>query len=701
MAGLLPGLVKDLKRLVRTIPVGDSFTLGWFSGVGQFRFPIKGFKVSRDPEDEKVLDNLLDSVMQPLGLTCFSEVLQSAIGVVEDLAVFGYPRLNFCFFTDGYPCPETAKELSLIADHTKALGKVTTTSLVVGCGQYYNKGLLASMATNLCASLVHLDGLESLSSVTDQFVNQSSSGGVKVAVRPPVMLNAQSIGYVITDDQVVLLPQENGELLVPVPDTGDSRPEVAEFFLITDSGLVPDLPPTKGSEQALYAAAFVLVQQARLDQALGILSTLGDVALVEKVANSYTLDEIGLLEEAILSAVFDPELRFKSGKRPDCLPPEDAFCVLDLVKILAADSNAVFLPCHPWFKYKRIGAASQGQHEGAVFTPDPKSEARFHHLVWHSSRLNLSVRSLITGSVSLPDMRKALGTDSYPTFKHRVYTLVKDGYLNVSKLPVRLSEETFVHLHARGILEPRVDQNGSVMHSEVLPYDEDFVYLLNMGSLPVINRRISGGYKSASELGKLTLEELKLKSIVKMGKFLTGKDSVQPGVTSGIYLTPTQQEYLVKNFITSAGYTPKTTNAPTTDYYLATEFEIGVKGLSALPSANSIEKKVKAGTRLSFADQFTIKSVTDAFPGVEPLLHKRLGSVAGQVDLKESACWGQLMINSAKDRLTEVTARLQEAKFSIVLGKRWFEEFRSYEDCVLGVEGHQLSFELTKAPVHF
>lgn len=701
MSGVLSSLLKDLKRLVRKIPEGDSFTLGWFSGFGQFRFPIKGFRVTRNKRDEEVLDNLLDGLATTVGLTCFSEILQSSIEVIEDLKVFGHSKLNFCFFTDGYPCPETSDEIAKIGDYTKLLGEVTTSSLVIGCGPYYNKSLLAKMATNLGASLVHLGNLEDLSGTTDRFLSQRDGGGKKVDVTDET-LDEDSICFSVIGDQVVLLPHEGKRLMVPEGSsyiayyslTKAPRPcRGASAFIGISPPQDPDLP--------YYAAALVLTQKARLDRALEVLSKLGDVALVEEIANAYTLDEIGALEKKLLAAVTSPSERFRKGQKPDCLPPEDAFCVLDLVKMLTADEQAVFLPCHPWFNYSRIGVASKDVHEGAKFVADPTSEARFSHLVWHSTRLNLSVRSLIKGHVSLPDMESVLGVSKYPTFKHRVYTLVKDGHLNLKALPVRLSRENFTNLLARGILGSFVDQEGEIFHhSDLLPYNEKYVYELRLDSLPVINRKISKAYESATEIGRLVLEEMELKSVVKMGKFLAGKEEAQPGVQSGVYLTAEQSAYLVRNHITSSGYSPKTEDVKPTDYYLATEFEIKVKGLSTLPSINSIAKKLASGSKLSSADKFVLRSVKSRYPESD-CIAEIVGKESQGLESYWSVALGQDMVKATESKLKDCTAKLQEAKFSVILGKRWFKEFDSFEDCVLDVNGYTLTFSLRAVKVDF
>ena len=46
MTGLLPELTAQLIQLSKKLPKGDTLTLGWFSGEGDFNWIFKGFKIS-------------------------------------------------------------------------------------------------------------------------------------------------------------------------------------------------------------------------------------------------------------------------------------------------------------------------------------------------------------------------------------------------------------------------------------------------------------------------------------------------------------------------------------------------------------------------------------------------------------------------------------------------------------------------------
>jgi hypothetical protein len=103
MYNLLSGLADDMIARSRTIPPGDTISLGWFSSDGgEFKFILKGFRVTED-RDYKAVEDAINNNKTTIGWTCFSEILLDTENVINDLAVIS-PNFALCFFTDGYPC---------------------------------------------------------------------------------------------------------------------------------------------------------------------------------------------------------------------------------------------------------------------------------------------------------------------------------------------------------------------------------------------------------------------------------------------------------------------------------------------------------------------------------------------------------------------------------------------------------------------
>ena len=138
MYSLLSGLVRDLKDLSRSLKVGDTLTLGWFSSERDFNFMIKGFKITGD-SDYALLDKLLDQNSRTLGTTCFSDILADTKQVVQDLKIFS-STFALSFFTDGYPVVSNYnREVEAIFSAIKNLQGDISSALLVGYGYYYNK----------------------------------------------------------------------------------------------------------------------------------------------------------------------------------------------------------------------------------------------------------------------------------------------------------------------------------------------------------------------------------------------------------------------------------------------------------------------------------------------------------------------------------------------------------------------------------
>lgn len=115
MSGLLPKLIDDICQVLRSTPAGDYISFGWFSSQGEFRFPVKGFKINTDA-DRKALNDMLQQFKFTLGLTCFSEILTDADTVREEVeAITQVTSHSLWFFTDGCPVVRNySQELSAI-----------------------------------------------------------------------------------------------------------------------------------------------------------------------------------------------------------------------------------------------------------------------------------------------------------------------------------------------------------------------------------------------------------------------------------------------------------------------------------------------------------------------------------------------------------------------------------------------------------
>jgi hypothetical protein len=209
-----------------------------------------------------------------------------------------------------------------------------------------------------------------------------------------------------------------------------------------------------GNEASAYGAALALVVMGEIDEALKVMSDLGDVAVVNQINNALTNAEMKKAEDLMRAAILDEKSRFTAGKKPGCLPADDAFDLMDLIEVLQSDDSCRFYPYDAKFVYKRTGRRSVVDPKYPRFQPDKSTGVPLSHVTGHSSELNLSVGLNIRGTIKLPETvifedgtkleRKAVGLpEEYPTSIFRNYSLVSNALPVVTHLPIYCSYETY------------------------------------------------------------------------------------------------------------------------------------------------------------------------------------------------------------------------------------------------------------------
>lgn len=665
MYGNLSGLCEDLKKRFRTLTSEDTLTLGWFSGEGDFNFVLKGFRITSDA-DRKKLDQVVDANSTTLGTTCFSEILADTDKVVKDLSAFNN-SFALTFLTDGYPVVSNyTKEVNAIVKAIETISGKISSSLFVGYGDYYNKELMASMAGKLGGSLIHSGDLAKFSFAYDEFI-QSSRGADRVVVDVPVDDILGGVVFTVDDSAVIAYELTDGKAYVR---NADGKPSI---YVLSTKAPVKVTANAVGFDKAMYAAALTMIQRSKVDVALDVLSTIGDVGLVNKASSAFTNEEFGRAEQAIVDAIKYPRQRFKEGQKVGCIPDKKAFCALDAIEQLMSDEEAEFQPFHDEFTYKKIGRASVTKDGYPEFKPDRESRVPLTGLVWNSTRLNLSIRALIKGTIQLKDGYKKFGLPKeYETSVYRTYTLVRDGVLNVQKLPVSMSKKTYNLFVEQGIVDKETRHYAGR------------VYVVHFDRIPIMNRAIAENYTSAKKLVALAAEELKLEAYQKV--LNTKLAELEPekkiqGVSDEV------AAFLKENGVTPSGFNPPVEKAEATDFYMAKEFEIKASGFSSLPKVAEVEQKIKDKKKLAGAAELLANAI------------KEMKSVKTASSVKSE-------LANVRSQLVSVRSELQKAKFAVVLGNKWFEEFSSRAGCELayndkagsGLE-YNFKFELSEKKI--
>jgi hypothetical protein len=255
--------------------------------------------------------------------------------------------------------------------------------------------------------------------------------------------------------------------------------------------------------------------------------------------------------------------------------------------------------------------------------------------------------------------------------------VIKDGFLNVQKLPVSLSEESFKVLKKEGVLPASAW------------YTEGAVYTLDLTTIPVINRAIANGRTKATDLCKKAYRELELQAMIKALNYL--HDQLDPEGTSKLgkgALTADQELYLESQGVGRNGFSPPVEKLPATDFYMAKEFEIKMKGLSSLPSVKEVLEKSAKGGKLT-PSALLVKSGLDH---ADQHLTKSMKVPA-------RLTWLDDEVKALKQDLVAVRSDIQETKFAVILGKKWFDEFTSREKNTLTLGGIEYTLNVSETKV--
>jgi len=670
-------LTEQLITLSKKLPVGDTLTLGWFSGVGDFNFVVKGFKI-QDDSDYAALERAIRANNTVRNTTCFSEILNDLTTVINDLSMFS-DMFALHFFTDGYPVVSNHhQEIEGIFDAIKNIKGKINTAMFVGYGSYYNKVLMSEMAEKMGALLIHSSMVPEYADSITKLISLSGSQESKQEVDP--LIQDPLAVFTLTEQGVMLHSIEDGKLLLS-PQKG----KVCPLFYISDQKpnkkswkkiLVDYLDFAKPNEkysQALYAAALVLAQQMHMDTALEIIGKMGDKKIVDMMVNAFTIEEYGRVETALNNCIQDIRCRFNGGRDPHYLPAEDAFCVFDLLKTLVEDKEAFFYPYHKSFKYERTGVPSIVEIGYPLFMADDGIKCSFSNLVWHSSRLNLSVNTKIDGVIYPLDVgndtAESLGLPSYVnTFIFRSYTFIRDGRIHIKKFPVISSESTYNLCKNNGII-----------------IDDDFFnskkYTIDVSSLSVINRKMCAN-TSATKLCVDSFEELRLKALIKSLKWLQ-TDVVGEEKPVSKY-NDDQASFLEANGINlkSGNFSPPTERQEALDQYLAKSFKIKIAKHISLPPVKKVIDKIAAGKKRT---------------PIELLLEEGImqyRSIAPCNSLEEMTAWFKRVLGTQQKELRRIRSGIQETKFAIIMGQKWFDEFESRDNSFLEIDGVTYRFEL-------
>lgn len=671
MGSTLPKVIDDLKKQVRTLKIGDALSFGWFSSEGKFRFPAVITRIV-DEKSYAQLDKMFDENRNVIGMTCFSEILNETLRVIKDAEFLGFPT-SCLFFSDGYANdPSVRTEYARVRELMPKLAEALDSFLTVAHTNYADREFLTEMAELGGGEAVSSDSLEAFTRLMDKYLRSTMSLTPRQVVKIDVPKDKLVGAFAFGEDTVnSFLPNEEGFV--------QSNKDV--WAIVPNNGTLVSAPL-----EVAYSAALILNRKGKVDQGLEVLGEIGDKFLIDKVDRAITPAEKGLAEEFLKEAIFNPRKRFLEGKVANYLPDPNAFCVLNLVDLLVNDPQARFYPKHPEFKYNRIGLPAVQKEGYEEFKAYLENSCPINSFSWNKEFLNLSLKATIEGTVKLPFFAtkitkedgeekkeliarpKSLGNIK-ETFQHRDFTLIKDGFLNIKKLPITASIETLVTLFEAGLID-EYDAAESIA--------KDKPVVLNLTKIPVVNKAIAKQDLSAKGLLSDVLEEASLLAQQKVLTSLRKEVAPEAPKVQNDWTEQEREFFLATGFREDGSYQPPVEKGESTDHYDAVSFTTYIKGVKSLPALKDLRTKLDAISAATKNSSTKVPELTFALELMRPIYNEFVAQAASS-SIEDQVKWIDAKLKGVKIGLSQVRDRIQRPKFTLLLGKKWFNDLEEVE----------------------
>lgn len=712
MSGDLPKIREQLKRkLPKMLGENDTISVIWFSSRGEFGVLLKAEPVA-SLKDLKDVEHAIDRWLRPVGMTGFKEPLEEVSKLAADVSK-SRPGSAFALFFMSDGCDNQWARADILKAVEKAAGAVSS-STFVEYGYYADRPLLTAMAEKAGGTLIFAQDFDQYAPSFEAAMKKRGSGAPRIEVPiagDPIggfawAADGQDLVTFSVESGVVRAPESTADVWYVAPASvgklmGDCTKSFKDAADPNADNQVLEALPSAYAALALYAG------RMKPDVVLPFLRALGDVAFIEQFGGLFGKQKYSEFQDAAKAASFDPSKRLQKGYDPKRVPRDDAFTILDFLRILSKDDENRLLLDHQMFKYSRVGrgrvdssevltteemdeinrltvqlageksakkvadinariaAITASKRPALKFEADPAPDGySISNLTFNEDRPNISVLIRRTGTVDLRDRLTALSggpklasviPEKFQTFVYRNYTVVKDGLVNVACLPVRLSKAT------RSYLDQLV-RDGDIPQGAVY-FSSDGNDLVFLDKLPIVNRQMVKD-ASAKALFEKEWELIKARAAQKV--YNTYKKELFPRKSEGFETQYGKEaaDWLKEQGITDySGFNPKSVQAESTDFYMGKELTVSLKGFSSLPSV----KDVKAGK--SNAPSLLMK------PFVEEVERRVASGITPELET-----WLDEQQKESVAKVRGLLFEMAQIKFSVIVGQIWFKEFKSLDE---------------------
>lgn len=686
----LPLIRTQLKnKLSNIMKEGDTISIVWFSGrnnagILKEEVEVKSLKALSD------LNDAIDKWLRPISLTAFLkplELVRELVGRIKKNrpdSIF-----SMIFLTDGYNNDCSWDD---VIKTLKSLEKDIISSTFVEYGYYADSCKLAEMAAILGGEKISCDGFDDFEPIFDAKISSNICSDKKVLVEITDKY-LYDFAFSIDNSTVLLYNIADSKIMI-----GSNVKEIYYFSPSANNiiDITKDYPIDYINDTALYGAMYVLADKLLNDDVEKIFYTLGDSYYYRMFSIAFGKQKLNAFKSAIKECIGNATKRFIDGRGKINKIDENAYCFMNLIDDLGK-MNAKFYPNHPEFHYNKIGrrkisAASiltdtdklklsevknieeaksilkelEEKKIDIKFTnTNPDRSYPITDIVWNEERANLNVRIYIEGEVNLPSNK--FGIDKIASFKYNTFTLIKDGIVNVEKLPIEYDEDLKTMLIEKGVNFNVIVEKNRIGDTIVI----------DLSSLPIINKGMVKTI-SANALAKLEWELVKLQANKKVYDYYKRLLFPKTSKSFAEMLGQECADWLKEIGITDYnGYAPKVISAESTDFYMSVRLATKIKGLSSLPKVEDVITKINTGKELKLNEWIMSDAIKKYRMQIESDLYKSLDEKQ-QLSILKTYLETKSEILDKQKRM--IMQEIAEIKFSLILSKKWFVEFKSFDE---------------------
>jgi len=127
------------------------------------------------------------------------------------------------------------------------------------------------------------------------------------------------------------------------------------------------------------------------------------------------------------------------------------------------------------------------------------------------------------------------------------------------------------------------------------------------------------------------------------------------------------------------------------DFYMSVVLNTKIKGLSSLPKVEDVMKKIESGAVLKLNEYVMADAIKKYQAQLVSDIYLSLGVEQQKGVLKTYLETKSAILNKQRRKVLQEIAQI---KFSLILSKKWFTEFKSFDENQLAVnfDGQDLNF---------